>query len=32
VIPSLSLPVAVFAAAAIILRLAVWVSQRRDRA
>jgi hypothetical protein len=31
VIPSLSLPVAVFAAAAIILRLAVWVSQRRDR-
>jgi hypothetical protein len=31
VIPSLSLPVAAFAAAAIILRLAVWVSQRRDR-
>jgi len=31
VIPSLSLPVALFAAAAVLLRLAVWVSQLRNR-
>lgn len=32
VVPSLSLPAALFAAAAVVLRLAVWVSQRRRRA
>lgn len=32
VVPSLSLPVALFAVAAVILRLAVWISQRRKRA
>ena len=32
VVPSLSLPAVLFAAAAVILRLAVWVSRRRRRA
>jgi len=32
VIPSLSLPVTVFAAAAVLLRLAVWISQLRNKA
>jgi hypothetical protein len=32
VVPSLSLPAALFAAAAVVLRLAVWVSGRRRRA
>ncbi len=32
VVPSLSLPVALFAVAAVVLRLAVWISQKRKRA